>query len=77
MAARETNRENGLLWMESLSEKLRRERECAEVLEHCCCQQDMIEWMVGDAAEALNWPWKVWRDLGKSRSLASPQALLA
>jgi hypothetical protein len=72
MAARKTNRENGLFWMESLSEKLGRERECAEVLEHCCCQQDMIEWMDGDAAEALNWPRKFgegWGNLAASPRL--------
>jgi hypothetical protein len=58
VAARESDCENGLSWMESLSEKLRRERECAEILEHSCCQ-GMIQWVVGDGAEALDWAGKL------------------
>jgi len=57
MAARESDCENGLSGMESLGEKLRRKRQCAEILEHCYCQ-GMIQWLGVDGAEALDWAGK-------------------
>jgi hypothetical protein len=52
MAARKPDREDGLFWMECEGEELRRERECAKVLEHFCCQ-GMIQWMDVDEARSL------------------------